>query len=137
MRFLLIRKADRNTEAGVMPGEELLAAMGAYNEKLMRDGVMLDGMGLQPSSKGARVNHKDGESTVVDGPFAEAEQLIAGFTLIQVGSKEEAIEIARRWPKEDGDVEIEVRQVFELDDFGESEAVDRMRDVSAGAEPRG
>jgi len=126
MRFMVIRKADKDTEAGKMPSEELLAAMGAYNEDLMKRGILIDGMGLQPSAKGARVTITGGKVTVVDGPFAEAKELIAGFSLIEVASKEEAIELVRRWPREDGDVELEIRQVFEPEDFGPSPAVDRM-----------
>lgn len=120
MRFMLIRKADKNTEAGVLPSEELLEAMGKYNEELLKAGVLLAGEGLQPSSKGARVKFSDGKPTVIDGPFTEAKELIAGFTLIEAQSKEEAIEWVKRWPSLDGDVEIEIRQVFEAEDFGEA-----------------
>jgi hypothetical protein len=119
MRFMIIRKADKNTEAGVLPSQELLAAMMKYNEELVKAGVMLQGEGLQPSSKGARVTLAAGAPTVVDGPFTETKELIAGFTMIQVRSKEEAIEWVKRWPIEDGDVELEIRQVFEAEDFGE------------------
>jgi PhnB protein len=138
MRFMIIRKADRNTEAGVMPSEELLAAMGRYNEELVRAGVMLDGAGLQPSAKGARVRFSGGQPTVIDGPFTEAKELIAGYTIIQAKSRQEAIEWVRRWPALDGDgnVEIEIRQMFELDDFGPSEAVGRMRELDASRNPR-
>lgn len=120
MRFMIIRKADAATEAGVMPSEELIAAMTAYNEELSRAGLLLQGEGLQPSSKGARISFKDGKPNVVDGPFTEAKEMIAGFTMIQVDSREEAIEWVKRWPKEDGDVELELRQVFEAADFGEA-----------------
>lgn len=121
MRFMIIRKADAETEAGVMPSEELLRAMLIYNEDLTKAGVMLVGDGLKPSSAGAKVTFKDGEVTVTDGPFTEAKELIAGFSLIQAKSREEAIEWVKRWPTEDadGNVEIEIRQVFELDDFGD------------------
>lgn len=138
MRFMIIRKADKNTEAGVMPSEELLAAMGRYNEELVRAGVMLDGAGLQPSAKGARVRFSGGRPTVIDGPFTEAKELIAGYTIIQAKSRQEAIEWVRRWPALDGDgnVEIEIRQMFELDDFGPSEAVDRMRELDVSRNPR-
>jgi hypothetical protein len=119
MRFMIIRKADRNTEAGILPSQELLAAMMKYNEELVRAGVMLQGEGLQPSSKGTRVKITDGKPVVVDGPFTETKELIAGFTMIQVRSKEEAVEWVKRWPIEDGDVELEIRQVFEAEDFGE------------------
>ena len=118
MRFMIIRKADKSTEAGVMPSEALLAAMLKYNEELMKAGVLLQGEGLQPSSKGFRVSTSSGKPTVVDGPFTETKELIAGFTMIQVRSKEEAIEWVKRWPAEDGDAVLEVRQVFEADDFG-------------------
>ncbi|MFL6200865.1 MAG: YciI family protein [Thermoanaerobaculia bacterium] len=129
MRFMVIRKADRSTEAGDMPGEEILAAMGKYNEELVKAGALLDAAGLQPSSKGARVRFSAGKPTVIDGPFAETKELIAGYSILEVRSKEEAIEWVKRWPPEDGDVEIEIRQMFELEDFGPSEAVERMREV--------
>ena len=134
-QFMILRKADRATEAGVMPNEELLAAMGAYNEEMMRAGVLLTGEGLQPSSKGARVNYTKGKRTVIDGPFTEAKELIAGFTLIQVKSKEEAIAWVKRWPALDGDgeVEIEVRQVFAADEFGRSSRPSSGRQRSANA----
>ena len=119
MRFMIIRKADKNTEAGVLPSQELLTAMMKYNEELVKAGVMLQGEGLQPTSKGARVKFAAGKPSVVDGPFTETKELIAGFTMIQVRSKEEAIEWVKRWPVEDGDVELEIRQVFEAEDFGE------------------
>ena len=120
MRFMIIRKADKETEAGVLPSTELLAAMMKYNEELVKAGVMLQGEGLQASSKGARVKFSKGKPTVMDGPFAETRELIAGFSMIQVKSKEEAIEWVKRWPGIDGhgEVEIEVRQVFEAEDFG-------------------
>ena len=120
MRFMIIRKADKDTEAGVLPSTELLAAMVKYNEELVKAGVMLQGEGLQASSKGARVKFSKGKPTVMDGPFAETRELIAGFSMIQVKSKEEAIEWVKRWPGIDGhgEVEIEVRQVFEAEDFG-------------------
>jgi len=129
MRFMIIRKADRSTEAGDMPSEEILAAMGKYNEELVKAGALLDAAGLQPSSKGARVRFSRGKPTVIDGPFAETKELIAGYSILEVRSKEEAIEWVKRWPPEDGDVEIEIRQMFELEDFGPSEAVERMREV--------
>jgi len=120
MRFMIIRKADKETEAGVLPSTELLAAMMKYNEELVKAGVMLQGEGLQASSKGARVKFSKGKPTVMDGPFAETRELIAGFSMIQVKSKEEAIEWVKRWPGIDGhgEVEIEIRQVFEAEDFG-------------------
>ena len=120
MRFMIIRKADRRTEAGELPTEELLAAMGAYMEELAKAGVLLDGEGLQPTSKGVRVRFRGGKASVQDGPFTETKELIAGYTMIQARSLEEAVEWARRWPALDGDgeVELEIRQVFEAEDFG-------------------
>lgn len=119
MRFMILVKADKNSEAGVMPSTELLAAMGKYNEELVKAGIMLAGEGLQPSSKGARVKFSGTKRTVVDGPFAEAKELIAGFWIIDVKSKEEAIEWVKRCPNPtEGDSEIEIRQVFETEDFG-------------------
>jgi hypothetical protein len=117
MRFMVLVKANEESEAGVMPSEEVLAEMGRYNEELAKAGVMLAGEGLHPSSRGARVRFSGGERTVIDGPFAETKELIAGFWLIQVKSKEEAIEWVKRAPMED--TELEIRQVFEEDDFGE------------------
>jgi len=120
MRFMVMVKANEQTEAGVMPSAELLAAMGKYNEELAKAGVLLAGEGLQPSSKGARVKFSGKERTVVDGPFAEAKELVAGFWLIQAKSKEEAIEWVKRCPNPmEGESEIEIRQVFEAEDFGE------------------
>jgi hypothetical protein len=115
---MIVRKADKNTEAGVMPTRELLSAMMKYHQDLANAGVLLDGMGLRPSSQGTRVTFSGGKPTVVDGPFAETKELIAGFTLIQVKSKAEAIEWVKRWPAEDGDVQLEIRPVFEAEDFG-------------------
>jgi len=117
---MIIRKADKDTEAGVLPSTELLAAMMKYNEELVKAGVMLQGEGLQGSSKGARVKFSKGKPMVMDGPFAETRELIAGFTMIQVKSKAEAIEWVKRWPALDGhgEAEIEIRQVFEAEDFG-------------------
>jgi hypothetical protein len=119
MRFMILLKADKNTEAGVLPEEKLLTDMGKYNEELVKAGVMLAGEGLQPSSKGARVHFSKGKYSVVDGPFAETKELIAGFWIWQVKSKEEAIEWVKRCPNPlNGDFDIEIRQVFEVDDFG-------------------
>jgi hypothetical protein len=117
MRFMVIVKADKDTEAGVLPSTELLAEMGKYNEELVKAGVMLAGEGLQPSSKGSRVRFSGNKRTVIDGPFAETKELVAGFWLWQVRSKEEAIEWLKRAPFREG--EVEIRQVFEDDDFGE------------------
>ena len=121
MRFMVMVKANKESEAGVMPSERLLADMGKYNEELVKAGVLLAGEGLQPSSKGARVKFSGSKRTVVDGPFAETRELIAGFWLFQVKSLDEAIEWVKRTPNPfpDGPSEIEIRQVFEADDFGE------------------
>ncbi|MGH8655813.1 MAG: YciI family protein [Gammaproteobacteria bacterium] len=116
MRFMILVKADKNSEEGVMPSEMLLAEMGKYNEELAKAGVLLAGEGLHPSSKGARVRFSGAKRTVIDGPFAETKELIAGFWLWQVKSKEEAIEWLKRAPF--GETEVEIRQVFEAEDFG-------------------
>jgi hypothetical protein len=117
MRYMVIVKADEDTEKGVMPTEQELAEMGAYNEELAKAGVMLAGEGLHPSSKGARVRFdKDGSSTVVDGPFAETKELVAGFWILEVSSREEVVEWVRKAPFRDS--EVEIRQVFSADDFG-------------------
>ncbi|HUE93923.1 YciI family protein [Pseudomonas sp.] len=119
MRFMVIVKATADSEAGVMPSEELLAAMGRYNEELVEVGVMLAGEGLQPSAKGARVKFSGNQRTVVDGPFIETKELIAGFWIFQVASLEACIEWVRRCPNPmPGDSEIEIRQIFEAEDFG-------------------
>jgi hypothetical protein len=129
MKFMMIVKASKDSEAGVMPGEELLSAMGKYNEELMKAGVLLDLAGLQPSSKGFRIKFSGSKRTVIDGPFTEAKELIAGYWIIQVKSREEAMEWAKRVPSPHPgqDCEIEIRQFFELDDFDASPAVDRAR----------
>jgi hypothetical protein len=124
---MVIVKASKESEAGILPDEKQLSAMGKYNEEMVKAGVMLAGEGLQASSKGARVRFSGDKRTVIDGPFAEAKELVAGFWLIQAKSKEEAIEWVKRVPFEDG--EIEIRQVFELEDFGAGEAVDRHRQL--------
>jgi hypothetical protein len=119
MRFMIIVKATKDSEAGVMPSEQLLTEMGKFNEELVKAGVMLAGEGLQPSSKGARVKFSGSKRTVIDGPFAETKELIAGFWLWQVKSKEEAVEWVKRCPNPmPGESEIEIRQVFEAEDFG-------------------
>jgi hypothetical protein len=139
MRFMIMVRANKDTEAGAMPEEKekLIAAMATYHEELVKAGVLLDGSGLQPSSKGWRVKYSGGKRTVIDGPFAETKELIAGYTLIQVQSKEEAIEWARRFPNpmgEGAEAEIEVRQLYELEDFGPSEAIERFREMRVGTE---
>jgi hypothetical protein len=132
MRFMVIVKGNEDTENGVMPTEQELAEMGAYNEELVKAGVMLAGEGLHPSSKGARVRFdKEGNSTVVDGPFAETKELVAGFWILEVSSREEVVEWVRKAPFRDS--EIEIRQVFAADDFGDAftpelrEQEDRLR----------
>lgn len=138
MQFMILIKADKTTEAGALPDEKLLTEMGKFNEELVKAGIMLAGEGLHPSSKGARVKFSGTKRTVVDGPFAETRELIAGFWLWQVKSKEEAIEWVKRCPNPlAGDSEIEIRQVFEASDFGPEytpelrEAEERMRDQIA------
>jgi hypothetical protein len=116
MRFMVLVKADKNSEAGVLPDTKLLTAMGKFNEELVKAGVMLAGEGLQPTSKGARVKFSGGKKTVIDGPFTEAKELVAGFWLWQVKSKAEAIEWLKRAPFEE--TEVEIRQIFEAEDFG-------------------
>ncbi|MGB8434631.1 MAG: YciI family protein [Burkholderiales bacterium] len=135
MRFMIIVKATKDSEAGVMPDAKLLAEMATYHEELAKAGVLLDGSGLQPSSKGWRVMYSGGKTSVIDGPFTETKELVAGYTIIQVKSRAEALEWTRRFPNpaiggKDG--EIEVRQFFELEDFGSSEAVDRFREMGVG-----
>ena len=117
MRFMILVKADKNSEAGVLPDKKILTEMGQFNEQLVKAGVMLAGEGLHPSSKGVRVRFDGSKRTVIDGPFAETKELIAGFWLWQVKSKQEAIEWLKRAPF-DGGTEIEIRQVFESEDFG-------------------
>jgi hypothetical protein len=132
MRFMVMVKATKDSEAGVMPSEELLEAMGKFNEEMVKAGVMLDGNGLQASSKGARIRFSGDKRTVIDGPFAETKELVAGYWIIQVKSKAEAIEWIKRCPNPHNvDSEIEIRQLFELDDFGDSEALDRHRRLDA------
>jgi hypothetical protein len=140
MRFMILVKASKDSEAGVMPSEELLTAMGKYNEELVKAGVMLAGEGLQASSKGARVRFSGEKRTVIDGPFTETKELIAGFWLWQVKSREEAIEWVKRCPNPmpGTESEVEIRQVFEVEDFGAEltpelrEQEERLRAQSAG-----
>ncbi len=128
MRFMVIVKASKDSEAGKMPSEELLGAMAKFNEEMVNAGIMLDGQGLQPSSMGARIRFSGKNRTVIDGPFAETKELVAGYWILQVKSKEEAIEWMKRCPNpHPEDCEIEIRQVFELEDFAEGSAVDHHR----------
>lgn len=132
MRFMILVKATEESEAGVMPTAEDMAPMAEYHEELARAGVLLDASGLRPSSEGWRVRYSGDERTVVDGPFAETKELIAGYTLIEVGSREEAREWTRRFPNpalEGGECEIEVRPLFDLEDFEQGPEVDRFRDL--------
>jgi len=128
MRFMVIVKASKDSEAGIMPSEELLGEMAKFNEEMVKAGIMLDGAGLHPSSKGARIKIDGNKRTVVDGPFAETKELVAGYWIIQVKSKEEAIQWIKRVPNpHDEGGEIEIRQLFELEDFGESPAIEHHR----------
>jgi hypothetical protein len=132
---MIIVKATKDSEVGVMPEEKLIAEMAKYHEELQKAGVLLDASGLQSSSKGWRIKYSGGKRSVIDGPFTEAKELIAGYTMIQVKSREEALEWTRRFPNPavDGkEGEIEVRQLFELEDFGPSEAVERFREMGVG-----
>lgn len=133
MRFMIIVKATGESEAGVMPDQDLIAEMAAYHEELAEAGVLLDASGLKPTSEGWRITYSGGERTVTDGPFPETKELIAGYTLIQVETREEAREWARRFPNPSPpDGEIEVRQLFELDDFEQGPAIDRFRALESG-----
>jgi len=135
MRFMIVVKGNKETEAGVMPPEKLIAEMAAYHEELQKAGALLDASGLQPTTKGWRVRYTGGKRSVVDGPFTESKELVAGYTLIQVKSREEAKEWARRFPNPAGegkDGEIEVRQLFELEDFAPSQAIERFREMGKG-----
>jgi hypothetical protein len=133
MRFIILVKASKDSEAGVMPSQEMLTAMADYHEQLAKAGVLLDGNGLKPSSQGWRVRYSGGKRTVIDGPFTEVKELVAGYTIIQTSSVDEAREWVKRFPnphEEEG--EIEVRPLFELEDFGSGETLDRFRDIGVG-----
>ncbi len=132
MRYMIIVKATRESEAGAMPPDHLFAEMAAYHEALAKAGALVDGNGLQPTSKGWRVRYRGPSRAVVDGPFAETKELIAGYTIINVRSRAEALEWTRKFPNptlDGSDCEIEVRQMFELEDFGNSETMDRFREI--------
>ena len=132
MRFMIIVKATKDSEAGVMPPENLLADMAKYHEELQKAGVLLDGAGLQPTSKGFKVKYRGKQRTIVDGPFTEAKELVAGYSIIQTKTVEEAKEWARRFPNptiDGSDTEIEVRRFFELEDFAPSEAIDHHKEL--------
>jgi hypothetical protein len=129
MRFMIIRKADAETEAGALPSRELMDAMMAYNQEMVDAGVMLAGDGLRPSKHGFRVEFSSGKPTIVDGPFAESKELIAGYSIIEVNSREEAMQWVKRWPAEDagGRARLEVRQLIEPEDFGDAFTADMQR----------
>ena len=136
MRFMIVVKATKDSEAGKFPAdkEKMFEAMTTYHEELAKAGMLLDAAGLQPSAKGWRVKYSAGKRKVIDGPFTEAKELIAGYTLIQAKSKEEAIEWSKRFPNpvgEGAEAEIEVRQLYELDDLGPSDAIERFREIEA------
>ena len=134
MRFIILVKATKDSEKGVMPPEKLLAEMGGYHEELAKAGVLVDADGLKPTSKGWRIRYDGQKRTVVDGPFAETKELVAGYTIINVCSRDEAIQWTRRFPNpsiDGGEAEIEVRQYFELEDFGDSAEIERFRKLEA------
>jgi hypothetical protein len=139
MRFMIMVKGNKMTESGTKPDEKLMSDMADFHEQLAKAGVLLDASGLQPTSKGFRIKYAGGRRTVVDGPFTESKELIAGYTLIQVKSREEAVEWAKRFPApfgEQADGEIEIRQLYEIDDFGPSEAAERFRDLGGAQEKK-
>ena len=135
MKYMILVKATKESEAGVMPTEKLFADMAAYHESLAKAGILVDASGLQRSAKGWRIRYDGQKRTVVDGPFTETKELVAGYTVINVRSREEALEWTRRFPNpslDGGDAEIEVRQYFELEDFGESPSIERFRKIGVG-----
>ena len=137
MRFMILVKADASTEAGVMPeSDNLMADMATYHEALAKAGVLLDAAGLQPSAKGWRLHYDGAQRTLIDGPFTEAKELVAGYTLIQVRSRDEAMEWARRFPNpsiDGGQAVVEVRQLYELEDFAPGDAAERFRDMKTSS----
>ncbi len=135
MRFMIIVKATKDSEAGVMPSDKLFAEMAAYHEELAKAGVLLDGSGLKPSSEGWRIHYDGDKRIVTDGPFAETRELVAGYTLIDVNSREEALEWSKRFPNpavDGGKCQIEVRPLYELEDFGDSKELGRFREIGIG-----
>jgi hypothetical protein len=133
MRFMIIIKATPDSEAGIMPGPDVFSAMADYHEQLVKAGVLVDACGLQASDKGWRIRWTGGRKSIIDGPFAEAKELVAGYTIINVSSKEEARDWADRFPNPAlTDGEIEIRQMFELEDFEQGEAIQRFRDMGVG-----
>jgi hypothetical protein len=134
MRFMILVKATKDSEAGVMPSEEMLTAMADWSEQMAKAGVLLDANGLKPTRKGWRIEYSGGKRTVIDGPFTETKELVAGYTIIQVKSPEEALEWAKRMPNpHNQDGEIEIRQMFELEEFGAGDAIDRFREMGVGS----
>lgn len=137
MRFMIIVKGDQKVESGAMPEPDAIAEMADYHEALAKAGVLVDASGLQPSSRGFRVRYSGAERSIVDGPFAETKELVAGYTIIRVGSRDEAVAWAKRFPNPRGegeDCEVEVRQMFDLDDFEPGEAIERFRRMGVGGE---
>lgn len=137
MRFMIIVKGDQKVESGAMPEPDAIAEMADYHEALARAGVLVDASGLQPSSRGFLVRYSGAERSIVDGPFAETKELVAGYTIIRVGSRDEAVAWAKRFPNPRGegeDCEVEVRQMFDLDDFEPGEAIERFRRMGVGGE---
>ncbi len=135
MRFMILVKASKDSEAGALPDEDMIAKMVTYHEELQKAGALVDASGLQPSAKGWRIKYSGGKRTFIDGPFTETKELVAGYTIIKAKSRQEAIEWTKRFPNpgnEDG--EIEVRQMFELEDFGPSEAIERFRELGVATE---
>lgn len=133
MRYMILVKANADSEAGVMPKEDMFRAMADYHEKLMKAGVLVDANGLQATSKGWRLKYSDGKRILIDGPFAETKEVIAGYTIIKVKSPEEALDWFQRFPNPHyEDCEIEMRRMFELEDFGESEQIERFREMDVG-----
>jgi hypothetical protein len=136
MRYIILVKATKDSEAGVMPEEGLMATMADYHEQLVKAGMLLDASGLHPSSKGWKVKYSGEQRTVIDGPFTEAKELVAGYTIIKVNSREEALDWAKRFPNPAGkarEAEIEVRQLFELEDFEPGEAVEPFKEMGVGS----
>ena len=135
MRFMILVKASKDSEAGALPDEDMIAKMATYHEELQKAGALIDASGLQPSAKGWRIKYSGSKRTFIDGPFTEPKELVAGYTIIKAKSRQEAIEWTKRFPNpgsEDG--EIEVRQMFELEDFGPSEAIERFRELGVATE---
>jgi len=135
MKYMILVKATKDSEAGVMPTEKLFAEMAAYHEELAKASVLVDGSGLQRSAKGWRIRYDGNRRTVIDGPFTETKELVAGYTVINVRSREEALQWTKRFPNpaiDGGDAEIEVRQYFELEDFGDSPTLERFREIGVG-----